>query len=97
LIFKIYTIISISLKKMNISIDGVKIGDIVRGTVGTFSQKYIMMGGYEQYNRTVEGTIIKKGKTFFETIIITEDGDETYLVADPGTSGYYYVELIKKD
>lgn len=80
-----------------INIDDITVGDIVRSTVGTYSQKYLIREGYEEYNRTIQGTVVKKGKTFFDTIIITEDGDELFLAVDPGSSGYYYVELIKKD
>jgi len=75
----------------------IKVGDYVRGTVATYSQKYLMQEGYEQYNRTLEGVIIHKGKTFDSIIIITPDGDEEFLVADPGTSGYFTIELLKKD
>ena len=80
-----------------ITINDIKIGDIVRATVGTYSQKYLVWEGYEQYNRTLEGTIVHKGQTFFDTIIITEDGDEMILASDPGSSGYVFVEIIKKD
>jgi len=80
-----------------VSIEDIKVGDIVRSTVGTHSQKYLMWEGYEAYNRTIEGTVVKKGKTFFDTVIITEDGEELFLAVDPGSSGYYYIELIKKD
>ncbi len=79
------------------TIKDINVGDIVRSTVGTYSQKYLMREGYEEYNRTIEGTVVKKGKTFFDTIIITEDGDEMFLAADPGTSGYVFIEIIKKD
>jgi hypothetical protein len=78
-------------------ISELKIGDIVRASVATYSQKYMMYEGYEEYNCTKEGTIVKMGKTFFDTIIITEDGDEVVLASNPGSSGYVIVDLIKKD
>lgn len=79
------------------NISELKIGDIVRASVATYSQKYLMYEGYEEYNCSKEGTIVKMGKTFFDTIIITEDGDEIVLASDPGSSGYVNIELIKKD
>ncbi len=83
---------------MNVNnISELKIGDIVRASVATYSQKYLMCEGYEEYNCSKEGTIVKIGKSFFDTIIITEDGDEIVLAANPGSSGYVSVELIMKD
>jgi len=79
------------------NIKDIKIGDVVRSTVGTYSQKYLLWTGYEEYNCSKEGTVIYVGETFFDTIIITEDGDETVLASDPGSSGYVYIEIIKKD
>ena len=82
---------------MNTSIKDIKVGDIVRSIVGTYSQKYLVWEGYEEYNCSKEGTVVKVGETFFDTIIITEDGNEMVLASDPGSSGYVYVEIIKKD
>lgn len=78
------------------NINDLKIGHHVRGSVATYSQKYLMMEGYEKYNCTKEGTIIHKGKTFDSILIITSEGKEEFLIADPGTSGYYTIELITK-
>lgn len=82
---------------MNITIKDIKVGDIVKSTVGTFSQKYLLWEGYEEYNCSKEGTIIYVGESFFDTMIITEEGDETVLASDPGSSGYVYIQIIKKD
>jgi len=79
------------------NIKDIKIGDVVRSTVGTYSQKYLLWEGYEEYNCSKEGTVIYVGETFFDTIIITKDGDETVLASDPGSSGYVCIEIIKKD
>jgi hypothetical protein len=79
------------------SFDDIKIGDIIRVTVGTYSQKYLMVEGYEDYNCSKEGTIVYKGDTIFNTIIITEDGDEIIAAADPGSSGFVSILLVKKD
>ena len=82
---------------MNILIEDIKVGDIVKSTVGTYSQKYLLWEGYEEYNCSKEGTVIKIGESFFDTIIITEEGHETVLASDPGSSGYVYIQIIKKD
>jgi len=79
------------------TINDIKVGDIVQSTVGTYSQKYLMIDGYEKYNMTKQGTVIFKGKSFFDTIIMTEEGDETELAADPGSSGYVHISIIKID
>jgi hypothetical protein len=46
---------------------------------------------------TKQGTVIFKGKSFFDTIIMTEEGDETELAADPGSSGYVHISIVKID
>ena len=79
------------------SISDLKIGDYVRSTVGTYSQKYLLWEGYEDYNCTKIGTIIKLGNSFFDTIIMTDEGDEIFLASDPGSSGYVNIEILKKD
>jgi hypothetical protein len=82
---------------MYVSFDDIKIGDIIRVTVGTYSQKYLMVEGYEDYNCSKEGTVVYKGTTLFNTIIITEDGDEIIAASDPGSSGFVSILLVKKD
>jgi hypothetical protein len=82
---------------MHVSFSDIKIGDIIRVTVGTYSQKYLMWEGYEEYNCSKEGTIIFKGNTIFNTIIITENGDELIAASDPGSSGFVSIFIIKKD
>ncbi len=82
---------------MSCTIEDINVGDYVKATVGTYSQKYLMWEGYEEYNCSKEGTVIQKGNTIFDTIIMTDDGDEMVLASDPGSSGYVYVEIIKKD
>jgi hypothetical protein len=82
---------------MHVSFNDIKIGDIVRVTVGTYSQKYLMWEGYEEYNCSKEGTIIYKGNTIFNTIIITENGDEIIAASDPGSSGFVSIFIVNKD
>jgi hypothetical protein len=74
------------------SINQLSVGDYVRSTVFTFSQKY---ADFTDYNCTKEGTIVKLGETFFDTIIITDDGDELILAYDPGTSGCVSIEILR--
>lgn len=75
-------------------IDQLQLGDLVKSVVYTWSQKYMMYEGYEDYNSTKVGTIIFLGDTFFTTKIKMEDGKEVFLAADPGTSGSVTIELI---
>jgi hypothetical protein len=82
---------------MHVLHNEIKIGDIIRVTVGTYSQKYLMWEGYEEYNCSKEGTIIFKGNTIFNTVIITENGDEMIAASDPGSSGFVSIFMIKKD
>ena len=77
------------------SIEQLKVGDNVRSTVHTNSQKYIMWGGYEEYNCTKIGTIVFLGECFFTTKIKKEDGEVVSLAVDPGSSGGVSIELIE--
>ena len=77
------------------SIDQLKLGDTVRSTVFTWSQKYMMWEGYEEYNCTKIGTIVFLGECFFTTRIKKEDGEEVFLAVDPGSSGGVSIELIE--
>jgi len=79
------------------TINDIKLGDRVKSTVWTFSQKYMLKQGYEEYNMTKEGIVIELGKTFFDTYIETDNGDKVLLAVDPGTSGVVNVEIINID
>ena len=48
------------------TINDIKVGDRVKSTVWTFSQKYMLKQGYEEYNMTKEGIVVELGKTFFD-------------------------------
>ena len=78
------------------SIEQLKVGDLVRSTVFTWSQKYMMYEGYEEYNCTKIGIIVFLGDSFFTTKIKKDDGEEVFLAVDPGGSGAVSVELIEK-
>ena len=77
------------------SIELLKLGDLVRSSVFTWSQKYMMYQGYEEYNCTKTGTIVFLGDSFFTTKIKKEDGEEVFLAVDPGGSGSVSIELIE--
>ena len=77
------------------SIEQLKLGDNVRSTVFTWSQKYMMYEGYEEYNCTKIGTIVFLGDSFFTTKIRKDDGEEVFLAVDPGGSGAVSIELIE--
>lgn len=77
------------------SIEQLKVGDNVRSTVFTYSHKYMMWEGYEEYNYTKIGTIVFLGECFFTTKIKKEDGEVVFLAVDPGSSGGVSIELIE--
>jgi len=75
------------------TIDELKVGDRVRSNVFTNSQKW-MIPGYEEYNMTKIGTIIRLGVSFFDTYIIDDEKNEMILAVDPGSSGGVSIEKI---
>jgi len=79
------------------TINDIKLGDRVKSTVWTFSQKYMLIEGYQEYNMTKEGIVIELGKTFFDTYIEKDNGDKVLLAVDPGSSGVVSVEIISID
>ena len=79
------------------TIKDIKLGDRVKSVVWTFSQKYMLREGYEEYNMTKEGIVVELGKTFFDTFIETDNGDKVFLAVDPGSSGIVSVEIINID
>ena len=75
------------------TIEELKVGDRVRSNVFTNSQKWIIPG-YEQYNMTKIGTIVRLGESFFDTYIIDDENKEMVLAVDPGSSGGVSIEKI---
>lgn len=70
-----------------------KKGNRVRGINCTYSQKYLDIDGYEKYNETREGIIINSDfKDFFSIIIMDDEFNESPLVYDLGSSGYFWIE-----
>jgi hypothetical protein len=76
------------------SINELKIGDRVSSNVFTNSQKW-MIPGYEEYNMTKYGVIVRLGKSFFDTYIRNDEGVEVILAVDPGSSGGVSIDKIE--
>ena len=74
----------------------VKVGDTLIGTTMTYSQKWLIRPGYEEYNRTVTGVVVEIKGPRLEDVMIDIGGEIVPLVADPGTSGMYWVQKIVK-
>lgn len=75
------------------SINELKVGDKVTSNVFTNSQKW-MIPGYEEYNMTKTGVIVRLGESFFDTYIKNDQNKEIVLAVDPGTSGGVSIEKI---
>lgn len=78
------------------NVSQLKLGDCVRGTTGTHSQKWLREG-YEDYNDTKTGYVVSMENTdssggILSVRIMGADGVEVFACVDPGTSGYYYLE-----
>lgn len=69
----------------------IKIGDYIRGTTYTYAQKWLMYDGYEIYNRSIEGHVVKTGTELLDIKIKNNDAIN-YACADPGSSGGYYIQ-----
>jgi hypothetical protein len=76
------------------TIDELKVGDRVKSNVFTNSQKW-MIPGYEEYNMTKIGIIVRLGISFFDTYIIDDENKEIVLAVDPGSSGGVSIEKIE--
>ena len=76
------------------NINELKVGDKVKSIVFTWSQKW-MVPGYEEYNMTKIGFILKIGTTFYDTYIIDEEHNEKVLAVDPGSSGGVSIDKYK--
>jgi len=76
------------------SINELRIGDRVSSNVFTWSQKW-MIPGYEEYNMTKYGVIVRIGESFFDTYIRNDEGNEVILAVDPGSSGGVSIEKIE--
>jgi hypothetical protein len=68
-------------------------GTLVRSITMTYSQKYFLMDGCEDYNAIKTGILVKKDINYpYNSLIriMTDEGPlNTCLYVDPGTSGCY--------
>jgi len=75
-------------------------GDIVKSYTMTYSQKWFR-DGYEDYNSTKRGILIKKDLDNPECSIIynynNNNFEETRFYADPGSSGIYILYKYKDE
>ncbi len=67
-----------------------KVGDLVKTVTMTYSQKYMLYEGYEEYNMTKIGYIksLDNDSPAYSKMINYETEEEMNLYADPGTSGF---------
>lgn len=74
-----------------------KVGDYIFASTNTYSQKYTMRDGYEDYNATYQGTIIEIGSDVCSIKIKLDDGTIRYAVQYVGDSGWHtFYRLDKK-
>jgi hypothetical protein len=86
-------------KFVSVDFKDLKINDLVKTVTMTYSQKYMLYIGYEEYNMTKIGYIksLNYENNSYSRIIDFEDKNkEMNLYSDPGNSGfvsiYKYVE-----
>uniref|UniRef100_A0A6C0J4X3 Uncharacterized protein n=1 Tax=viral metagenome TaxID=1070528 RepID=A0A6C0J4X3_9ZZZZ len=78
-----------------ISLQNINIGDYIQGTTYTYSQKYIMSEGYEEYNTIKKGIVVQCSKISCEHVLIKKDDGEVVSVClDPGSSGGWWIERL---
>lgn len=89
-------------KFQSCSFDEMNVGDIVKITTFTNSQKYFFKGGYEDLNMTKTGILIEKNIEKHDLSKMLKYEQDTglfsneYLFRNPGTSGGYYFERYIK-
>ncbi len=93
-------------KFKQISFDDLKVGDIVMSVTYTYSQKYFMIEGYEEYNMSKIGILLTKDEEspgrsrLYKKVVSDDSGDsdefeETNFYCDPMNSGS--ISLYKYD
>ncbi len=78
---------------IQIPFEELKVGDVVKSSTMTYSQKYMLYDGYEEYNMIKIGILLEKneenpGASKFFQHIDKDKFVETNLFADPGSSGF---------
>ena len=88
---------------VQVSFEELKHGDIVMSLTYTYSQKYMMVEGYEEYNCMKHGVLLTKNESNPEKSVMYKINDnegfefeEVNLYANPGSSGgftlYKYID-----
>lgn len=87
------------------SVDKLHVGDVIQVLTMTYSQKWTIQPGFDEYNSLITGKVIRIGPAFPQCDVIILKGAESRrknngevdpLVHDPGTSGCYNVYVIQK-
>ena len=82
---------------MQVSFEDLKVGDIVKSVTMTYSQKYTLYAGYEEYNMEKIGVLLEKNNgnngqsRLYRYLGDNDNFEEVSLYADPGTSGYFII------
>jgi len=79
----------------SVELYNISVGDLIRGTTGTYSQKWLVKPGYEDYNDVKTGVVISCGEDEMPRIR-TDAGEEVSACLDPGTSGWFSVERYSR-
>ncbi len=93
-----YDFDNLDLNKFKLcSFEELKVGDIVKTSTMTFSQKYMLWDGYEDCNMTKIGILLNKSKypgdsTLFKYNFESNEFEETILYRDVGSSGCVTIE-----
>lgn len=78
-----------------VNIIQININDYIRGTTGTYGQKYLTkFKEFEGFNATKEGIVVSCGNRNHphEIKIKQANGKIVSAALDPGTSGWFYLE-----
>ena len=65
---------SIIWTDVDLTAHNLQVGDHVRGSTSTFSQKYMLSDEYAEYNSTIEGIVVHTEKDIYSVKIKTVDG-----------------------
>lgn len=102
---------NVSKNFIPVSFDELKEGDIVMTSTFTYSQKYLMYAGYEEYNMKKIGVLLTKNndnpsasnlfmKTYWDDNEEEEEEEEEFeqvnLYSDPGSSGGFILYKYNK-
>jgi len=72
-----------------------KLGDFVRGSTGTWGQKYLTMFGFEDCNAVYTGKVVKLGNDEFDIVLELSNGQQHKAVEFVGSSGWNSIEIYR--